>query len=129
MNSILLAIVLSPPMTRQVTWYGWESGPLTASGQKYNPNAMCGASRDLFGKTLRLTYRGKSVTVRINDKTAKRLAGLVVDLTPAAFRRLAPLKAGRLHEVQVEVIKYNFILLQSNKHPPLRGRAYKGTEQ
>lgn len=66
------------------------AGKKTASGQKYNPHALMGASRSLpLGSKVRVTNRrtGKSATVTINDKTAKG-AGNLVDLSKGAANKI-----------------------------------------
>jgi rare lipoprotein A len=88
-----------------VSWYGpgFEGKP-TASGEIFRPEAMTAASNQYpLGTTLRVTASGRSVVVRVNDRTAKKYADRI-DLTPAAFTKLAPLKTG-LVEAQVEVLK------------------------
>ena len=46
-----------------------ESGRHTASGERFDPNAMTAAHRTLpFGTLVRVTYRGRSVLGRINDR-------------------------------------------------------------
>ena len=65
-------------------------GRKTANGQKYNPNALMGASRSLpMGSKVQVTNKqtGKKVTVMINDKTAKG-AGNVVDLSKSAANKI-----------------------------------------
>ena len=51
------------------SFYGNESGSKTASGQRFNQNAMTCAHRSLpFGTKLRVTHRGQSVVVTVNDR-------------------------------------------------------------
>ena len=51
------------------SFYGNESGSKTASGQRFNQNAMTAAHRTLpFGTKLRVTHGGRSVVVTINDR-------------------------------------------------------------
>ncbi len=66
------------------------AGRKTASGETYNPHAMVAASRTLpIGTKVKIKNRktGKSVTVRINDKSGKNAAG-AVDLSSAAAKQL-----------------------------------------
>src|SRR6478735_3193202 len=50
----------------KASFYGNESGSKTASGQRFNQNAMTAAHRSLpFGTKLRVNYRGQSVVVTI----------------------------------------------------------------
>src|ERR1044072_6064790 len=49
------------------SYYGNESGSKTASGARFNQNAMTAAHRRLpFGTKLRVTHGGRSVVVTIN---------------------------------------------------------------
>ncbi|MCB2438684.1 septal ring lytic transglycosylase RlpA family protein, partial [Listeria monocytogenes] len=51
------------------SFYDNESGSRTASGQRFNQNAMTAAHRSLpFGTKLRVTHGGQSVVVTINDR-------------------------------------------------------------
>lgn len=61
---------------------------ITASGEKFNPNALTAAHKSLpFGTKLRVTYKGKSVIVRINDR-GPFVRGRSLDLSRAAARKL-----------------------------------------
>jgi rare lipoprotein A len=60
----------------------------TANGEKFNPNALTAAHRTLpFGSKVRVTYKGKSVIVRINDR-GPFIKGRHIDLSRAAARRI-----------------------------------------
>jgi len=55
--------------TLVASWYGAESGNRTANGEHFNGTSLTAAHRSLpFGTKLRVTYRGKSIVVRINDR-------------------------------------------------------------
>ncbi len=61
---------------------------ITASGERFNPGAMTAAHRTLpFGTMVRVTYRGRSVVVRINDR-GPFIRGRSLDLSKAAARRI-----------------------------------------
>jgi rare lipoprotein A len=61
---------------------------ITASGERFSPNAMTAAHRTLpFGTMVRVTYRGRSVVVRINDR-GPFIRGRSLDLSKAAARRI-----------------------------------------
>lgn len=65
-------------------------GRKTASGERYNQNAMTAAHRRLpFGTRVRVTNarNGKSVILRINDR-GPFVRGRVVDVSMAAARQL-----------------------------------------
>jgi rare lipoprotein A len=85
------------------SYYGSESGSQTASGQRFNPNAMTAAHRTLpFGTKVRVTNKnnGKSVIVTINDR-GPFIRGRIIDLTPAGARALG---FSGLAKVTVEVL-------------------------
>ncbi len=68
--------------------YGNESGSKTASGQRFNENAMTCAHRSLpFGTKLRVSHGGRSVVVTVNDR-GPFVRGRVLDLSTAAARAL-----------------------------------------
>lgn len=61
---------------------------ITASGERFNPNALTAAHKTLpFGTKLKVIYKGKSVIVRINDR-GPFIKGRSLDLSRAAARKL-----------------------------------------
>jgi rare lipoprotein A len=87
----------------KASFYGNESGSKTASGQRFNQNAMTAAHRSLpFGTKLRVTHRGQSVIVTINDR-GPFIRGRVLDLSKGAARAIGLTGAGVGH-VTAEVI-------------------------
>jgi len=81
-------------MARQcggASWYGDRfAGKRTASGVRFDPNAMMAAHRSLpFGSRVRVTERrsGRSVTVKIVDR-GPHVRGRVIDVLKAAAERL-----------------------------------------
>jgi len=70
------------------SFYGNESGRETASGQRFNENAMTCAHRSLpFGTKLKVSHGGRSVVVTVNDR-GPFVRGRVLDLSTAAARAL-----------------------------------------
>ncbi len=68
------------------SYYGNESGRKTASGQRFDQNALTCAHRSLpFGTKLRVTHGGRSVIVTVNDR-GPFVRGRVLDLSTAAAR-------------------------------------------
>lgn len=60
----------------------------TASGKKFNPNAYTAAHRSLpFGTRLKVTHKGKSVIVVVNDR-GPFIKGRHLDLSRAAARKI-----------------------------------------
>ena len=85
------------------SYYGNESGSKTASGQRFNQNAMTCAHRTLpFGTKLRVTHGGQSVVVTVNDR-GPFVRGRVLDLSTAAARAVGLTGAG-VGRVTAEVI-------------------------
>ena len=79
------------------SFYGNESGSKTASGQRFNQNAMTAAHRTLpFGTKLRVTHGGQSVVVTINDR-GPFIKGRVLDLSTGAARAIGLTSAGVGH--------------------------------
>jgi rare lipoprotein A len=85
------------------SFYGNESGSKTASGQRFNQNAMTAAHRSLpFGTKLRVTHGGRSVVVTVNDR-GPFVHGRVLDLSTGAARAVGLTSAG-VGRVTAEVI-------------------------
>jgi rare lipoprotein A len=85
------------------SFYGNESGSKTASGQRFNENDMTAAHRSLpFGTKLRVTHRGRSVVVTINDR-GPFIKGRVLDLSTGAARAVGLTSSGVGH-VTAEVL-------------------------
>lgn len=79
------------------SWYGEKfHGKTTASGERYNQNAMTAAHKLLpLGSRVRVTHlgSGRSVVVRINDR-GPFAGGRVIDLSRGAAMRLNMLREG-----------------------------------
>jgi rare lipoprotein A len=89
----------------RASYYGRGfAGHKTASGERFDPNAMTAASPSLpFGTRVRVSRaNGRSVTVRINDRCGCP-GGRIVDLSEGAARKLGMIKEGVV-TVRVEVV-------------------------
>jgi len=90
------------------TWYGSEQhGGPTASGERFNKNAMTAAHRTLpMGTRVRVTNQrnGRSVILRINDRGPYGSKRRIIDVSEAAARKLGMIDAGVV-PVRVEVIE------------------------
>jgi rare lipoprotein A len=85
------------------SFYGNESGRHTASGERFNQNAMTAAHRSLpFGTKLRVTHDGRSVVVTVNDR-GPFVRGRVLDLSTGAARAIGLTSAG-VGRVTAEVV-------------------------
>jgi rare lipoprotein A (peptidoglycan hydrolase) len=82
----------------KATWY--ESGHTTSNGERFNPSKLTCATWDYpFNTVLRVTHKNKSILVRVNDRGPRKdiyAKGVKIDLSRAAFSRLAPLKEGKI---------------------------------
>ena len=83
------------------SFYGNESGSKTASGQRFDQNALTCAHRSLpFGTKLRVSAGGRSVVVTVNDR-GPFVHGRVLDLSKGAAHALG---MGGLARVTAEVV-------------------------
>ena len=91
----------------KVAWYGHKfAGHKTASGERFNPNALTMAHKSLpFGTRVKVTNTGnnRSVVVRVNDR-GPTSGNLIGDVSQAAAQRLGFLRAGSA-DVKLEVVK------------------------
>ena len=72
------------------SWYGYESGNRTATGERFNPRGMSAAHKTLPLPTrVRVTNlaNGKSTVVIVNDR-GPFVKGRLIDLSMGAARRL-----------------------------------------
>ena len=91
--------VFGPYARGLASWYGGGErlNQLTASGEPFDPARLTCASWDFpFGTTLQVTNlkNDRSVLVRVNDRGPARRLHRLVDLSRAAFARLADLDTG-----------------------------------
>lgn len=88
------------------SWYGpGFHGNRSASGERFNQNALTAAHRSLpFGTKVRVTNvrNGRSVVVRINDR-GPFTRGRIIDLSAAAARIVGVMQSG-VAPVRVEVL-------------------------
>ncbi|WP_020526512.1 septal ring lytic transglycosylase RlpA family protein [Flexithrix dorotheae] len=87
---------------------GKYHGRKTASGEKYNMNAMTAAHKKLpFNTMVKVTNKanGKSVTLRITDRGPYK-GGRIIDVSKEAAKRLDMIKSG-VTTVELEIIGFN----------------------
>jgi rare lipoprotein A len=83
----------------------YQSGKLTANGEKFNPVGMTAAHRTLpFGTKVRVTnvLTGKVVVVRINDR-GPFIRGRIIDLAYGAARTVGLHLTG-VAKVRLEIL-------------------------
>ncbi len=79
------------------SWYGEElAGRLMANGKPFNPSRLTAASWHYpLGTPVKVTHGTNSVIVIITDRGPnRRFKDREIDLSRAAFKRLAPLDKG-----------------------------------
>jgi rare lipoprotein A len=90
----------------KASWYGKEqNGHATASGERFNMNALTAAHRTLhMNSRVRVTNlrNGRSVVVRINDR-GPYSHGRIIDVSFAAAKQLQMIEAG-IVPVRLEVL-------------------------
>jgi rare lipoprotein A len=105
-QSIIDRIVAT--QTGKASWYGAESGPKTANGERFNPNGLTAAHRTLpFGTKVRVTSlkTGKSVTLRINDRGPFHTSR-ILDVSAGAAEAIGIKKDG-IGQIRMEVLSSN----------------------
>jgi rare lipoprotein A len=88
------AFLPSHAYTMKASWYDCvkpgecSRNKITANGEKFNPYALTAAHKSLpFGTRLKVTYKGRSIIVRINDR-GPFVKGRHLDLSRAAARKI-----------------------------------------
>lgn len=99
----------SDPLQRgQASWYGEKfRGRKTASGERFDPDAMTAAHRTLkFGTWVEVTRvdTGASVRVRITDRGPFGKATRIIDLSKGAADALGMIKRG-VADVELRVLE------------------------
>lgn len=93
--AIAVLAALATPAAAQTgvaSWY--QMGHTTASGERYRPDGLTCAHRTLpFNTRIRVTYRGRSVVCRVNDR-GPFIRGRVLDLSRGAARAVGLLPVG-----------------------------------
>lgn len=90
----ILVLSVLPSQARAVKASYYSAPQKTASGERFNPSALTAAHRSLpFGTRVRVSYHGKSVVVRIDDR-GPYVRGREIDLSLAAARVIGLTGAG-----------------------------------
>lgn len=91
---LLLLVTPANASIMKASWYDCATPgqcgkkKITASGEKFHANGFTAAHRSLpFGTKLRVTYKGRSVIVRINDR-GPFVRGRHLDLAKGAARAI-----------------------------------------
>ena len=107
--TLLLGLTVSLSATAQyATWYGGKfHGKLTASGERFDQNALtCASNKYKLGTKLIVTNleNGKSVTCHVNDRGGFEKYGVSLDLSKGAFSKISPLSKGK---IKVTIVPIN----------------------
>lgn len=89
LTSMFLIVSNANANTVIASWYGpGFNGKKTASGERFNQNAMTAAHKTLpFGTIVAVTYKGRTVHVRINDR-GPFVKGRTLDLSKGASKAI-----------------------------------------
>lgn len=96
---LLLCLICAPAWAQAgevlASWYGFESGTRTANGERFDPNAMtCAYWHAPFGTLLRVSYHGRAMVCRVNDRGPAKWTGRGIDLSLGAARAIGLIAAG-----------------------------------
>jgi rare lipoprotein A len=83
--------------TCRASWYGGGEylNRHTANGERFDPRKLTAAHRSLpFGTRVRVTWRGRSVVVVINDRGPAKWTGRCIDLSRSAANAIGMIGAG-----------------------------------
>lgn len=99
---LFASVVSADAETCRASWY--QHGRQTANGERFNPDGLTAAHLHLpFGTKVRVTYRGRSVVVRINDR-GPYVRGRCIDLSRGAAKAIGLTSAG-VAPVSITVLK------------------------
>lgn len=96
--ALALAALAAPlsAETGMASWYGFESGRTTASGERFDPNGLTCAMRTRAWRTVTVTVvsTGVSADCRVNDYGPARRTHRLIDVSLGMARRLGFVGAG-----------------------------------
>ncbi|MFZ0711853.1 MAG: septal ring lytic transglycosylase RlpA family protein [Terrimicrobiaceae bacterium] len=121
------AIYDPKPLRVQTGIASWYRDHRTASGERFDVNALAAAHKSLpFGSAVRVIdlNTGKSIIVRINDR-GPYIRGRIIDLTVGAARELGIYHRG-IAPVRIEVLRQIPLLEKPNlRNEPPAGQRKK----
>lgn len=94
--AVLWAMPVHAAQCGKASWYGEQhQGRLMANGKPFNMHALTAASNSLpLGTRATVASGNRSVVVLITDRGGFGKYGRIIDLSKAAFARLAPIGQG-----------------------------------
>jgi rare lipoprotein A len=82
----MAAFLLSPANAEVASWY--HEGSRTANGEYFKPDGLtCAHKTAPFGTRFRVTYKGRSVVCRVNDR-GPFIKGRDIDLSRGCARAI-----------------------------------------
>lgn len=113
---------------KTASWYGDKfKGKPTASGYLFNPKEYtCASNKYKFGTVLKVTNveNGKSVVVVVTDRGGFSKMGRDIDLSRAAFTKIAKLNSG-LIKVKIKVLNEDSTFEYKHGSPIFDAGEYK----
>ena len=113
---------------KTASWYGDKfKGKPTASGYLFNPKEYtCASNKYKFGTVLKVTNvdNGKSVVVVVTDRGGFSKMGRDIDLSRAAFAKIAKLNSG-LIKVKIKVLNDDKTFEYKHGSPIFNAGEYK----
>ena len=126
--SLILMLFVACTSTGTASWYGKGfEGKLTASGYVFDSNQLTCASNEYpFGTVLKVTNNEnkKSVLVVVTDRGGFEKYGRKIDLSKAAFSKIASTANG-LIDVKIEVVSQKNTFKYKHGSPKFTSTGYK----
>lgn len=99
--------LLAQPTTRTLSVYSdYFVGRTMANGKKFYQHLQTCATNDWpLGTKLRITFKGKAITVTVSDRMHRRFDGRRVDLPRGVWRKLESKPDGLHRGAVVEVVR------------------------
>ncbi len=98
MKQFLLLLII----TGSISWYATGN---YKDGSKFTGSTMTTACyKEYRGRIFRVTYKGKTIEVKCNDTGDFKRLGRVLDLSKAAFVKLAPASQGIIRGARIEIL-------------------------
>lgn len=127
MLALALTLAATPAAAEITSFYGSESGRITANGERFIPNSRhgqhtCASWNFRFGTRLQVTDHatGKTVVCRVNDRGPARWTGADLDLSRGGAAELGILRRGRAR-VSIRVLRSVEARQGFARHPRVSG--------
>jgi len=125
---IIMIFISQLAFAGTASWYGKGfEGKRTASGYRYNSSALtCASNKYPFGTVLKVTNKAnkKSVVVVVTDRGGFHKLGREIDLSRAAFSKIANTNQG-LIKVDIQVLSKDNVFKSVRNSPKFTDKEYK----